>query len=65
MNFKNCDVKLIKNAGALVSHIYESIMQSILVAIFTLKADEVYVVGHHDCGMKGLQSESILQAAEN
>jgi carbonic anhydrase len=64
MGLRNGDAKLIKNAGAVVSHPFGSIMRSILVAIYELKADEVCVIGHHGCGMVGLQSSSILEAAK-
>jgi carbonic anhydrase len=36
-------------------------MRSIIVAIYELNADEVMVVGHHDCGMTGLNAERILE----
>ncbi|MCM3790221.1 carbonic anhydrase [Domibacillus indicus] len=64
MGLKNGDAKIIKNAGAIISHPFGSIMRSILVAIYQLKAEEVCVIGHHGCGMVGLQSSSILKAAE-
>lgn len=60
MGLKNGDAKIIKNAGAIVSHPYGSIMRSILVAIYALKAKEVYVIGHHDCGMIGLHADPFL-----
>ncbi|WP_064094246.1 beta-class carbonic anhydrase [Rossellomorea aquimaris] len=60
MNVKNGDIKIVKNAGALVSHPFGSIMRSLLVAVYELQADEVLVVGHHDCGMSALDSHSLL-----
>lgn len=60
MGLKNGDVKIIKNAGAIVSHPFGSIMRSILVAIYELNAEEICVIGHHDCGMTGLHSSSML-----
>ncbi|PWA08011.1 carbonic anhydrase [Pueribacillus theae] len=63
MNVKNGDVKIIKNAGAIVSHPFGSIMRSILVAIYELNAQEVCVVGHYDCGMQGLNSSKVLEKA--
>ncbi|BAU26005.1 carbonic anhydrase [Aneurinibacillus soli] len=63
MNLHNGDAKIIKNAGAMVTHPFGSIMRSILVAIYELKAREVFVVGHHDCGMTGLKPDSILEKA--
>lgn len=64
MDIKHGDAKIIKNAGAVISHPFGSIMRSILLAVYELKADEIMVVGHHNCGMAGLESDSILKKAE-
>jgi carbonic anhydrase len=64
MNIRNGDVKLIKNAGALVSHPFGSVMRSILVAVYELGAQEVAIVGHHGCGMAGLSCARILEKAK-
>lgn len=61
MNIRNGDVKIIKTAGAVVSHPFGSIMRSILVAIYELNADEVYVIGHHDCGMASVSVENVVK----
>ncbi|UFJ42898.1 carbonic anhydrase [Brevibacillus humidisoli] len=61
MNLKNGDFKLIKNAGAIVSHPFGSIMRSILVAIYELNAKEVCVVGHHDCGMSAVNPDGMME----
>lgn len=61
MNFRNGDVKIIKVAGAIVSHPFGSIMRSILVAVYELGAAEVCVVGHHDCGMSSIQAQNTIQ----
>lgn len=63
MNFRNGDVKMIKNAGAVVSHPFGSVMRSVLVAVYELGAAEVAVVGHHGCGMAGLNCDSVLEKA--
>ncbi|MED1065321.1 beta-class carbonic anhydrase [Bacillus paralicheniformis] len=60
MNMRNGDVKIVKSAGALVAHPFGSIMRSILVAVYELNADEVCVIGHHDCGMSKLSCDSFL-----
>jgi carbonic anhydrase len=62
MNLSNGDVKTVKNAGALVSHPFGSVMRSILVAVYELKADEVFVIGHHDCGMSALKSDQMIDS---
>ncbi|MDM5156954.1 carbonic anhydrase [Bacillus sp. DX1.1] len=61
MNMRNGDVKIIKVAGAVISHPFGSIMRSILVAVYELGADEVCVVGHHDCGMTKIQASSTIE----
>lgn len=60
MNLRNGDVKIIKSAGAVVSSPFGGIMRSILVAVYALKADEVYVVGHHDCGMSQIDADDFI-----
>lgn len=64
MNVGHGDAKIIKNAGAIVTHPFGSIMRSILVAIYSLNATEVFVVGHHDCGMTGLKAQPIIDKAK-
>ena len=61
MNIRNGDVMMIKVAGAIVSHPFGSVMRSILVAIYSLAAEEIAVVGHHGCGMLGLNSQDLLK----
>lgn len=65
MNFKNGDVKLIKNAGAIVTQPFGNIMRSIIVAIYMLGAEEVFVVGHHECGMTALNADDILSQTKD
>lgn len=73
LNVKDGNAKIIKDAGAIVLHPFGSVMRSIIVAVYELNADEVFVVGHYDCGMscidpgetmnkmkeKGISSETI------
>lgn len=63
MGFRNGDVKLVKNAGAIVSHPFGSVMRSIMLAIYELMAEEVVVVGHSGCGMTGLSCDRVLEKA--
>lgn len=61
MNLRNGDVKMIKSAGATINHPFGGIMRSLLVAIYELQADEVFVVGHYDCGMSAVNPDKMLQ----
>jgi len=61
LGFKNGDAKFIKNAGAILTQPFGSAMRSILVAVYELGAREVLVVGHHGCGMTGLDTKGMIQ----
>ena len=63
MGLRNGDVKMIKIAGAVVSHPFGSVMRSVLVAVYQLGAEEIAVVGHHGCGMTGLIADDVLDKA--
>jgi len=59
LNIQNGDVKMIKNAGAIIRDPFDSVMKSVLVAIYNLKADEVVLIGHHKCGMSHANTEEL------
>ncbi|AYC30255.1 beta-class carbonic anhydrase [Paenisporosarcina cavernae] len=61
MNVKNGDIKMVKSAGAVINHPFGGIMRSLLVAVYELKAEEIYVVGHYDCGMSSIKPEAIKE----
>lgn len=63
MNLRNGDAKIIKNAGAIITMPFGNVMRSVLVAIYELGAREVIVVGHHGCGMTGIDPEKVIQKA--
>lgn len=59
LNIKNGDVKIIKNAGGVISHPFGSVMRSLMVAIYELGVNDILVIGHTDCGMKGIEPAEI------
>lgn len=61
LNLKNGDVKIIKNAGAIVAHPFGSVMRSLLIAIYDLGVEEIMVIGHYDCGMQGLEASKLIE----
>ncbi|WP_027702259.1 beta-class carbonic anhydrase [Metaclostridioides mangenotii] len=60
MNLKNGDAKIIKNAGATITHPFGSMTRSIVVAISEFGVDEIMVVGHHSCGMCRVDVDSVV-----
>src|SRR3954447_19403142 len=65
IDLRQGDAMVLKTAGAIVAHPFGSIMRSILVAVYDLGAEEIAVVGHHDCGMTGLSCAKILDKARS
>jgi len=61
LNFRNGDIKIIKNAGATITHPFGSVMRSILVAVYELGVEEILVIGHHDCGMQHMEPTDLLE----
>ena len=60
LGLKNGDVKMIKNAGAVITSPFGSVMRSLVVAIYELDVEEILVIGHHDCGMKNIDCDKVL-----
>jgi len=61
LNLHEGDAKIIKNAGAIITHPFGGIMRSVIVALYELNADEVFVIGHHDCGMSKINPTQTLE----
>jgi len=59
LNLENGDAKMVKNAGAIIRKPFDSIVKSILIAIYNLKAEEVVVIGHYDCGMARVDTKQL------
>lgn len=60
MGIRNGEVKMVKNAGGLITSKYGSVMRSIIVGIYSFDIEEIFVIGHTDCGMHHFNS-SVLQ----
>lgn len=52
--------KVIKAAGNTISAPFDTVIRSLLVAIYELDVEEIFVVGHEDCGMAHSSSESLI-----
>lgn len=60
IGIRNGDIKIIKNAGGIISHPYGSVIRSLIIAIYELQVDTVWVIGHTDCGMENLDVDKLL-----
>jgi carbonic anhydrase len=61
MGLRRGDAKVIKNAGNTVIDPYGGVIRSLVVAIFVLGCEEVYVIGHRDCGMAQINEDQLEQ----
>mgnify|MGYP000627025698 FL=1 len=61
LGIKNGDVKIIKNAGGVISHPFGSVIRSLMVAIYELGVKEVMVVAHSDCGACHMNSNEMIE----
>ena len=60
LGLKNGDVKIIKNAGGVVTNPFGSVIRSLLVAIIELGVEEIMVIGHTDCGVQHIDSDIMI-----
>lgn len=61
LGIKNGDVKIIKNAGGVISHPFGSVVRSLLVAVYDLGVTEIMIIGHSDCGAQSMDSRAMIQ----
>jgi len=60
MGISRGDAKVIKNAGnTLVDPLHGGVIRSLVAAIFMLGVDEIFVIGHEDCGMAAVDPEQL------
>ncbi|RBH47083.1 carbonic anhydrase, partial [Pseudomonas sp. MWU13-2860] len=47
----------------LITHPWGSVMRSLIMAVYELRADEICVVAHRDCGMRAVDPQRVLDHA--
>lgn len=61
LGIRNGDAKIIKNAGGVISHPFGSVMRSLLIGIYELSVQEIFVIGHTDCGARCTNSQHLME----
>lgn len=61
LGLKNGDAKIIKTAGAVITHPFGSVIRSLLIGIFELGIEEILVIGHTDCGARYTDSRKMIE----
>lgn len=60
LGIRNGDVKMIKNAGGVITNPFDSTMRSLLVAVYELGVNEIMIIGHTGCGVQGMDARHML-----
>lgn len=61
LGLKNGDIKIVKNAGGVISHPFGSAMRSLIISIYELGVKEIMIIGHTDCGTLNLDSKRVME----
>ena len=61
LGIRNGDVKMIKNAGGMITNPFDSAVRSLLISIIELGVEEVMVIGHTDCGMAHMNADMMIE----
>lgn len=64
LGIKNGDVKMIKNAGGVITNPWDSTLRSLLVAIYELGVNKIMIIGHTECGVQGMEAEEMIHLME-
>ena len=62
MGIHRGEANIIKTAGNGVTGIFDGTIRSLLVSIYELGAQEVFVIGHHECGLEKTTAEGLTQS---
>ena len=62
LGIKRGEAKVIKTAGNSVTGVFDGVIRSLMVCIYELGVKEVFVIGHHECGMAKTTSKSLVDA---
>ena len=64
LGIKNGDVKMIKNAGGVITDPWDSTLRSLLVGIYELGVNQIMIIGHTECGVQGMNAEEMIHLME-
>ena len=61
MGIKRGDAKVIKNAGNTIVDPNGGVIRSLVTAVFLLGVEEIFVIGHKDCGMSSVDADGLKE----
>jgi len=60
LGLKKGDANIIRNAGAVIPDMFGTTMRSLLISVYLLGAEEIFVIGHKGCGVEGMDSSKFV-----
>ena len=61
MGLRRGDAQVIKNAGTAILDPQGGVIRSLVVAVHGMGCEEIYVIGHLDCGLASIDEEAVQQ----
>lgn len=55
------EAKIIKTAGNSITDPFDNIVRSLLVCVYELGVEEIFIIGHEECGMAHTTSKSLIE----
>lgn len=62
MGIQRGDAKIIRTIGNYLTGEFDAVIRSLMVAIYELGVEEIFVVGHYECGMAKTTADSLAAA---
>ena len=61
MDIGRGEAKIVKTAGNCVTGLFDGVVRSLLVCIYELGVNEIFIIGHHECGMSKTTAASLSE----
>ena len=61
MDIGRGEAKIVKTAGNRITGPFDGVVRSLLVCIYELGVNEIFIIGHHECGMAKTTAKNLTE----
>ena len=61
MDIGRGEAKIVKTAGNCITGPFDGVVRSLLVCIYELGVNEIFIIGHHECGMAKTTAKDLTE----
>ena len=61
MDIGRGEAKIVKTAGNCITGPFDGVVRSLLVCIYELGVNEIFIIGHHECGMAKTTAKNLTE----